>query len=90
MLLTQDDIQLITSALQPQFDQLRKEMNDFRLEVRQLFKKQAESLSRAITDAVKMLADKQMTEAKLQELEDELDDLKKQVKALQMRRHPSA
>ena len=90
MVLTQDDIQLITSALQPQFDQLRKEMNDFRLEVRQLFKKQAESLPRAITDAVKMLADKQMTEAKLQELEDELDDLKKQVKALQMRRHPSA
>ena len=90
MVLTQDDIQLITRALQPQFDQMRKEMNDFRLEVRQLFKKQAESLSRAITDAVKMLADKQMTEAKLQELEDELDDLKKQVKALQMRRHPSA
>jgi cell division protein FtsB len=90
MVLTQDDIQLITSALQPQFDQMRKEMNDFRLEVRQLFKKQAESLSRALTDAVKMLADKQMTEAKLQELEDEIDDLKKQVKALQMSRHPSA
>jgi hypothetical protein len=90
MVLTKDDIQLITSALQPQFDQMRKEMNDFRLEVRQLFKKQAESLSRALTDAVKMLADQQMTEAKLQELEDELDDLKKQVKALQMRRHPSA
>ncbi len=90
MVLTKDDIQLITSALQPQFDQMRKEMNDFRLEVRQLFKKQAESLSRAITDAVKMLADKQMTEAKLQELEDEIDDLKKQVKELQMSGHPSA
>jgi len=66
---------------------MRKEMHDFRLEVRQLFKKQAESLSRAITDAVKMLADQQMTEAKLQELEDELDDLKKQVKALQKSIH---
>ena len=66
MVLTQDDIQLITSALQPQFDQMSKEMNDFRLEVRQLFKQQAESLSRALTDAVKMLADKHMTEAKLQ------------------------
>jgi hypothetical protein len=90
MVLTKDDIQLITNALQPQFDQMRKEMNDFRLEVRQLFKKQAESLSRAITDAVKMLADQQMTEAKLQALEDELDDLKKQVKELQMSGHPSA
>ena len=93
MTLTKDDVQLIKGALQPEFEGLQKKVSDvetrlqkgitdFRLEVRNLFKGQAEHLSRAITDAVKMMADKELTEAKLQELEDQLDDLQKEVQKL--------
>ena len=87
MALTKDDIQLLKEALRPEFAGVTAQINTLRVEMHEAFRKQAESLSRAITDAVKMMADKQTTEAKLQELEDEVDDLKRQVKELQTSIH---
>ena len=86
MTLTKEDIQLITSALQPQFDQIKQEMKAFRLEVRETFKAQGERLARAIADAVKLMVKAQEdTKAELDELRNELEDYKKRLQKLEQR-----
>lgn len=91
MTLTKNDLQAIGSLIENRVRPvIKEEINMLRAEMHEAFRKQAESLSRAITDAVKMMADKQTTEAKLQELEDEVEDLKKQMKELQTRMHTTS
>lgn len=86
MTLTKEDVQLITSALQPQFDQLQQELKAFRLEVRETFQAQGERLARAIADAVKLMAKAQAdTKAELEELRNELEDYKKRLQNLEQR-----
>ncbi len=57
MPLNQDDIRLITDALAPKFKEIQAQIATLRIEMHDAFRKQGESLTRAITDAVKMMTD---------------------------------
>jgi hypothetical protein len=78
--------QVVVDAVEPRIAGLEKRMGkqlaDFRGEVRALFQQQGETLAKAISDAVKVIADNHPTREEFQELQNEVDELRQKLHAL--------
>jgi len=93
MTLTKDDLQAIGEAVRPIVNEevavvetrLQTGISDVRAEMRQLFKDQAQQISKSITDAMALIAESYATKEKLEALETEMEDLRKEVNMLKQR-----
>lgn len=63
MTLTKDDVQTIQGLLAEQMQGIEQRFTEFRRKVKSMFQEQADSLSRATAEAVKLRADKQRTDS---------------------------
>ena len=82
MTLTKDDLHAIKQVLQPEFERLDEKITAVQTDMRGLFMQQGEHLSKAISDAVKLIAQNHPTREEFQELQNEVDDLKEKVRDL--------
>lgn len=85
MTLTKGDVRTIQGLLAEQMQGIEQRFTEFHKEVKSMFQEQADSLSRATAEAVKLRADKQLTEAKCQELAHKGEDRKQHVRDLETR-----
>lgn len=94
MTLTKTDLQAIRAVvkeevnggenrLEKKIDALRVEINMLRTEMLEGFRKQSEYLSKAIADAVMLVANSHPTKEEFQELKDEVEDLKDRLRKLE-------
>jgi hypothetical protein len=78
--------QVVVDAVEPRIAGLEKRLEeqlaDFRGEARVLFQQQGETLAKAISDAVKVIADNHPTREEFQELQNEVGELRQKVHAL--------